>query len=66
MSGGKHWGVYENAQGKREFKRVLAESARILKSDGQAAMIFIEPKSDELVNILKNNSAQANVQSNRS
>ena len=43
---------------KGNLSEVLAESARILKSDGQAAMIFIEPKSDELVNILKNNSTR--------
>mmetsp|Transcript_2088 Transcript_2088/g.6690 ORF Transcript_2088/g.6690 Transcript_2088/m.6690 type:complete len:152 (+) Transcript_2088:144-599(+) len=42
-------------KGKEVLGDVLKESSRVLKSDGQAAMIFIEPKSDELVDVLEKN-----------
>ena len=42
-------------KGKETIKDVLKENARVLKENGQAAMIFIEPKSDELVEILNEN-----------
>jgi hypothetical protein len=42
-------------KGKEVLGDVLKESSRVLKSDGQAAMIFIEPKSDELMDVLEKN-----------
>ena len=42
-------------KGREVLGDVLKESSRVLKSDGQAAMIFIEPKSDELVDVLEKN-----------
>ena len=42
-------------KGKEVLGEMLKESSRVLKSDGQAAMIFIEPKSDELVDVLEKN-----------
>lgn len=42
-------------KGKEVLGDVLKESSRVLKSDGQAAMIFIEPKSNELVDVLEKN-----------
>lgn len=42
-------------KGKKGLGEMLKESSRVLKSDGQAAMIFIEPKSDELVDVLEKN-----------
>jgi len=42
-------------KGRDVLGEMLTESSRVLKSDGQAAMIFIEPKSDELVDVLEKN-----------
>lgn len=42
-------------KGRDVLGEMLKESSRVLKSDGQAAMIFIEPKSDELVDVLEKN-----------
>ena len=42
-------------KGKEVLGEMLKESSRVLKSDGQAAMFFIEPKSDELVDVLEKN-----------
>jgi len=42
-------------KGRDVLGEMLTESSRVLKSDGQAAMIFVEPKSDELVDVLEKN-----------
>ena len=42
-------------KGRDVLGEMLKESSRVLKSDGQAAMIFVEPKSDELVDVLEKN-----------